>query len=338
MNPDEIDGTNLSGRVFSMEEEEHVYFFSLSSDNKYAAAVYGNGALRILDPLTLETYARAVLTKAYEDLPCTCVRWFPTITEEDNRQQYRLISVSSAGGVFGWRWDGIHLLQYKKAHEKNNEISTMDISPSEDTFITAGKDRIVRLYDSESFEVTKELTKGVDEAGLTRVTHISRIFSARFLTKTLGASAGWESPLQLWDFRTLRSERQIPGCQGVSDCIEPMPNGSLLLLTANKGTSKIQLLDCVQSIEMEKETQIINSSLSSSENPVVSRYSSSSLLIWSACASPNKLIGIRFSTGEIVASIDLPSAPLNLTLMGDESRERIYVCCQDGYLVALHQV
>lgn len=331
MSAEDVEGVNVVGRVFSMEEGEHVYFLSPSSDKEYVAVVFGNGALRIMDPRTLETLGRVTPGKPYEDLPVTYVKWFPTVTEEDKRQQYKLISVSSAGAIFGWKWDGVEPLRYKKIEEKGNEISVVDISPTEEHFMTAGKDRIVRLYNASTFSLETELKKGVDDKGLSRPTHVSRVFAARFLTKTLAISAGWESPIQLWDLRTLRSERQILGTSGSTDCIEPIPETNMVLMTSKTG-SKLRLLDVIRAQELERESERLNTQLTSNDNPVISRFSAETRTIWCACAAPNKLIGISFSTGEVIGSLPLPSHPLNLTLL-DLDGLRIYVCCQDGFLV-----
>lgn len=333
MSFEEVTGKGLQARVYGdMEEGEHVYYTDISPDKEYIAAVFGNGNLKIMDPRTLETYGSASPGKPYDDLPCTCVKWFPSITEEDKKKQYRLISVSSAGGVFGWNWDGMSLTRFKKLEEKDNEISVVDFCPTGDFFITAGKDRLVRLYDTKTFKIVQEMKKGIDENGIPRPTHISRIFSARFLTKTLAASAGWESPAQLWDLRTYRSDRQILGTQGSTDCVEPIPESNMFILTAQKGDSKLQLIDAIRGEEVEDATTRLNSHLSSQDNLYISRFSPSSRHVWSACGTPNKLLVISFSTGDIVGSLDLPSAPLNL-LVVETDAIRAYVSCQSGNLV-----
>lgn len=337
MSFEEIHGHHLLGRVYSMEEEEHVYFLSSSSDDRYIAGVFGNGAIRIMEPNTLELLARSSPGKPYDDLPCTCVRWFPDIVEEGKSKTYRLITVSSAGGVLGWQWDGSDLIRYKKLEEKGNEISTVDISPGGDMFLTAGRDRIVRLYNTSAFQLIAELKKGIDENGSPRPTHTSRIFSARFITATLAASAGWESPLQLWDLRTLRSEREVLGAQGSSDCVEPIAQSRLVLFSNTKADAKLRVLDPISCSERKEETKIINSFLSASDNPIVSRFSYSSSSIWCACASPNKLISISISSGEIVGQIDLPTTPLNLFLMELNGSLVVYVPCQDGRIVVVRR-
>lgn len=334
MSFEEILGRNLHGIVYRMEDGEHVYFLSLSPDHKYVAAVFGNGALRIMDPLTLELFARSLPGKPYDDLPCTCVRWLPKELEEETCKSYRLISVSSAGGIFGWKWDGTDLFRFKKLEEKGNEISLVDISPKGDTFLTCGKDRIVRLYNSETFQLIGELKKGINDDGSLRTTHTSRVFSVRFVTATLAASAGWESPLQLWDLRTLRSEREIVGTQGSSDCVEPIAHSCLLLFTDTKSSPKLRVLDPISRNEREEETRIINEKLTASDNPLVSRFCPSTSSIWCACSSPNKVINVLLSTGSIVGEIDLPGSPLNLTI-DDYNGMMIYVSCQDGQIVVV---
>lgn len=334
MSFEEILGRNLRGIVYSMEDGEHVYFLSPSPDHKYVAAVFGNGALRIMDPFTLELLARSLPGKPYDDLPCTCVRWFPEEEEEETSKSYRLITVSSAGGIFGWKWDGRELLRFKKLEEKGNEISSVDISPKGETFLTCGKDRIVRLYNSETFQLIGELKKGINDDGSPRTTHTSRVFSARFITATLAASAGWESPLQLWDLRTLRSEREIVGTQSSSDCVEPIAHSCLLLFTDTKSPPKLRILDPITRSERQEETKIINENLTASENPLVSRFCQSTSSIWCTCSSPNKVINILMSTGTIVGEIALPATPLNLTV-DDYSGMMIYVSCQDGQIVVV---
>lgn len=322
----------MSGRVYNMEDDEHVYYFAVSPDGNYAAAVFANGALRVMDPGTLETLARGTPGKAYDDLPCTCVKWFPEIQEEDQKKIYRLVSVSSAGGVLGWTWDGAQLLLTKKADEKGNEISSVDILTDGDGFITAGKDRILRIYNPETFKISEELKKGFDEHGIPRPTHVSRIFSIRLLTKTLAASAGWESPVQLWDLRTMRSERQVLGTEGSSDCLEPIPQTTMLVMASTKGDNKLKILDALRGDVLESESKRLSSKLTSSENPSVCRFNPATNNLWCACTSPHKLLVVSFTTGEIKGQMELPSAPLNL-MLSTNSREKVYVPCQQGNVV-----
>lgn len=336
MTAEEVFGSNLIGMIYKMEDEEHAYFLSSSMDNKYVAAVFGNGALRIMEPNTLQLLARSIPGKPYDDLPCTCVRWLPDVIKEGKTTTYQLITVSSAGGVLGWQWDEAELICYKKVEEKGNEIATMDISPDGTLFMTAGRDRIVRLYNAQTFELVSELKKGVDEDGSPRTTHKSRIFSARFVTSTLAASAGWESPLQLWDLRTLRSEREILGAQGSSDSVEPIAKSRLLLFSDGKATPKLRVLDPISCSERTEETRIINAHLTSSDHVITSRFSHATSSIWAVCTSPNKLINISITSGEILGKIDLPFPPLNLFIM-DLNETAVYVTCHNGRIVRVRR-
>lgn len=324
---EEFTGERLTGNAYTIsEDDEHIHHSSVSPDGLYVASVFGNGVLRIFDAATLTSVARSAPGAAYNDLPATVVKWFPTVEEGG---VYKLLMVSSVGGVFGWKWDGSVLERTNLVVEDDNEISTADISPDGLFFLTGGSDRIVRLYNS-SFELIEKLNRGYDSDGCPRPTHVNRIFSVRFVTATMAISAGWESPAQLWDLRTHRSDHMLMGVKEGSDCVEPIPDSSSILYTTlQHGAPALQCFECITASRVESRTESLSAEVPEGHRLIVSRLSSGN--IWSIGTSPNVLDVFSFADGKRIAQMDLPGRPMNIAVC--PLNNCAYISCQKAILI-----
>lgn len=316
------------------EDGEIVYYSAASHDGTFIASVLGNGILRVIDAMTLNTVARVGPGAPFGDLPCTCVKWIPHKGDEE----YSLVSVSSAAGVFEWKWDGKATIgRTHKVTEEKNEILALDIAVDGKTLLTAGSDRVVRLYDTESFECKHKLTYGVDKDGVTRHAHVNRIFSARFVTPTMVASAGWESPIQLWDLRTLRSERQILGAAANSDCIEPIPNTTCFLVAGGRSAEgKIRVFDGSTTAELEDRSQRLSKPFTLDDNVIQCRLDAPRGQLWCLVTSPPQVVLLSFSTGEVVGRAALPNIPVSLEMHTGLPSTVVVSCHESTILLVSH--
>lgn len=321
---------SLTATPFTIpENEENILYCSVSPDNEYIACAFANGAIRILHARTFETLARGIPGKGFADSPATCVRWAPPASEQTD---WQLISCSCEGGLLTWEWDAEAgtLKRYQVTVENGNETASIDISPSGKLLLSAGSDRIIRLYNAD-LSLVAFLNHGIDADGLTRVTHISRIFSVRFVTETLAVSAGWESPIQIWDLRTNRSDRQAMGLGGSSDCLEPLQNTCLVVVAAMKSSPPVQMIDSVSGEVLLEESERLSSQLTAADRITVCRQSKDNGYIWCLISSPPAVVVLAQPSGMIVSRTSLPSTPLNMEVRFSTA----YVACQCGVILSV---
>ncbi|KAK7197125.1 WD domain, G-beta repeat [Novymonas esmeraldas] len=312
-----------------IECEQHVHFCAPSCDDKLIACALGNGAVCVLNSVTFVAVARGAPGRDYVDVPATCVRWAPAQCESD----WQLVSSSSAGGVMLWNWDSTEfsLRRGATASEQKNEVMAMDVSPSGNHILTAGSDRVVRVYDAK-LTLLAQLVEGVTADGVPRPTHVNRIFSARFVTEAMAVTAGWESPIQVWDLRARCSNRQIVGLHGVSDCLELVPNSHLVLVASPKSTDTIQIFDSVSGRILDENSQTACTELDPTERVLVCRFQAETGQAWCLTVSPPSVIVLALSSGHVVARAALPCTPLCLSV----SAAGAVVGCKDGKLLRLN--
>ncbi|CAM38750.1 conserved hypothetical protein [Leishmania braziliensis MHOM/BR/75/M2904] len=309
-----------------LEITQHIYFCSLTPDAELVACALGNGVVCTLNAITFDVTARGAPGKDFVDVPATCVRWAPAECDCD----WQLVSSSTAGGVMLWYWDcsEFSLRRGTAAFEENNEVMMLDVSPSGKRVLTAGSDRIVRLYDS-TLTLLSQLTEGVNSDNTSRPTHINRIFSARFITEVAAVSAGWESPIQIWDLRACRSNRQVVGVQGVSDCLEPVSGTHMVLVASPKSLDTIHIVDSATGRVLDQNSQAVCSQLNPTERVTVCRYQAETGHVWCLTTSPPSVIAIAFPSGAIVARAALAHTPLNMTM----NASRVIVGCKHGVVL-----
>lgn len=320
-------GKHISTNNYVSQENDHAYYCCSSPDNKYLATVYANGALRIFDT-AMTSLARVLPGAPFDDLPCTCVKWFPIL--EDGT--YLLVSVSTAGCVFGWSWDGATLTRTSKVEESNNEIAAVDVALGGKQFCTGGSDRCVRLYNS-NFELTGVLTSGIDENGNPRPTHNNRIFSVRYITPTVLVSAGWGGSVQLWDLRVLQSRVEAHGHIPASDCVEPFPDSSLFLITSLRSKDQLAVVSAVTGDIMEAVSEKLCSHLDS-RRLKLSRINAKLGEVWCVTAGPGppSLLTLSIGSGIITNELQLPCSPLNMTIDGNGVA---YISCVSGVVTVV---
>lgn len=354
MNSETIEGVNLVGEVVTIAEDgEHAHHSELSPDGQCLAVVFGNGVLRVMNAATLETLSRLGPGGQYKDLPATCVRWFTTpqsttvasgSSSEGASHQLNLVSVSSAGGVFGWCFDESATLErVAVAVEENNEIATVDISFDGSRFVTAGSDRILRVYNTSDFTCIQKMTQGVDPDGNMRSAHINRVLSVRHVTATLIVSAGWESPVQLWDARTGRSFAQLHGAQTCSDCIEPLSGAAAFIVASGNATDEMRPVLIATGTAggvLEEESNRVSAAVKrAARRVIVARMDPTSGYLWCLSLSPYAVTVVSLSTGDIVASLPLPAVPMNLCLRNQLNTAFTgYVSCHGSRIVCIKPI
>lgn len=298
------------------ELQENCYASAISHDGKFIAFTMGNGALKIFDTKTMKQVQRTLMGIPYDGLPSTGVAWAPSLVNE----QYRIANTNSQGAVFTWSWGGPgsasdHLERQLRVAEDKNDTSVCEFSLDGKHLFTAGSDRSIRMYDPEApkgSELVNLLNKGVDDEGNSRPAHSNRIFSLKFVSPTTFISAGWQSPIQVWDLRTSKAVRQIPGAFPASDCLEAIPGTTrFFCCSAQKPTNQIQVFDYVQGRELVEESEKFSASCGKSPVTAIS-YRPEIETLWVATSKPDQVLQLCAKTG--VAKNIVPCAVQLMTI------------------------
>ncbi|CBH10305.1 hypothetical protein, conserved [Trypanosoma brucei gambiense DAL972] len=327
MSEEHANDSTLRVKVATINDKgEEVYASSLSHDGTYLAAVFGDGALVIFNPSTFSALDSSAAGKGYDNVPCTAVQWL----ESSEGGLYHLVSVSSAGGVFIWQWDGAALHRTNRVPEKGNEITCLAVSPECDMFITAGSDRTVRLYDADG-TLKANLQMAHDESGVSRLAHTSRIFSVRFVSQGVAVSGGWGGPLQVWDLKANEARVEIRGAQVSSDGIELITGTNCVLVASRRQKEQLQVFDCVSGQELADDSARLSMALGELI-PLSSRLCKTSGLVWTITSSPSKVLVTSYSTGQLIASYDSAYDLMNISIF-EGLPNNAYISCAEGKLL-----
>ena len=301
----------LRGAHYNLKEsQEHVYGVSFSPDGKFIGACLGAGVVRMLQSDPIDSVQRHKQRPPFDEVPTTMVKFAPKM--QDNNKEYMFATVSSGGAVFCWLWDGRSMFDCVfRCPEEKNDTQCVDFSFDNKYLATAGSDHIIRVYDIANKTMSATLSKGVDDHGHARSAHVNRIFSTRFVSATTMVSAGWENPIQVWDLRTGRSERQVLGTQPGCDCLEPLPDGSRFLCSSNRNYDQLQVFDYVNAREIESESKRLCKNIGRRSISSV-RYRPETNSLWYVASKPDVIGLMNFSTGEIVCEIPTPVSVLSL--------------------------
>lgn len=321
MNPPEVvvDGGFRIVKHGLREGGEAVYGVRYSNDGAWLAATLGSGALRVFkaDPATgnFSLSQRSKLGQGYDDMPSCSVRFRPTgeFTEEGIQE---LVTCSSAGGVFGFNIDTtdaeeMFLDRTWRAAEEGNDTICCDFSPNGLLLASVGADRTVRIYDANTRKLKDTLSKGHDDGGHTRPAHTNRIYCAKFVNDTTLVTGGWEAPVQIWDMRTGRSERQIGGPHVSSDTIDLVPGTQHVVIGSARQEKQLQVFDFLGCREIVSEGERLCKSLERAAvaNVKVSRDAKS---LWVATNKPDQVFCFDLETGAVKGKVAAPQLVFGL--------------------------
>ncbi|EPY27464.1 hypothetical protein AGDE_10753 [Angomonas deanei] len=145
-------------------------------------------------------------------------------------------------------------------------------------------------------------------------------------------SAGWESPIQVWNLQTSFAEKQVFGVKSESDCIEVIPGTTAVVICSGSIESPIVVVESSQCCVLEKETERLRKAVVGGENPIMSRYCKDSSTLWVLYLHSVK--AIAYHTGAVLGSVELP-APGNSITLAPNAVGRAVVACQRGTLAEI---
>lgn len=180
--------------------------------------------------LTVATAGGAALTSAI-----TTMQFRP---EVPGAARNVLLVGCSDGNVSHWHMGGQKLLH--TATEPDNEVYAAAYCPDGKSYVTAGKDMDIRLYDEDRHALKATLVTGSD--GVDRA-HTSRINSLRWLDHNTLVSAGWDRTVQVWDVRAARSQRYMYGPYVCGNGVDVLADGKTLVVGSTRTEEQLELWD-----------------------------------------------------------------------------------------------
>eukprot|EP00112_Aurelia_sp_Birch-Aquarium-sp1_P010095 Seg2174.2 transcript_id=Seg2174.2/GoldUCD/mRNA.D3Y31 product="Vegetative incompatibility protein HET-E-1" protein_id=Seg2174.2/GoldUCD/D3Y31 len=195
---------------FKLGDVNGVFSTQISPDGTKAAVGLGSGSIQLYSMEKLDRI-RKLLPGSFIGLPITSVKFYPTTIKN-------LLFAAGADASVSI-WDMNNFTHVETIDEPGNQIGAMDFANDGITFATAGKDRNVRLYDSETFKIKKKyfgvdlLEVESDEVASSESGHCRKILALRFHPedKDILLTAGWDHAVKIWDIRTDGVVRTIRG-------------------------------------------------------------------------------------------------------------------------------
>eukprot|EP00743_Colponemidia_sp_Colp-15_P002144 GILK01002326.1.p1 GENE.GILK01002326.1~~GILK01002326.1.p1 ORF type:complete len:393 (+),score=63.42 GILK01002326.1:66-1181(+) len=194
------------------DNQSEVFCVRFSPENNYIAAGCGDGSIKVYNTGTGRLAYQ--LSSGSSDMPTTCLRWRPQTSTSKTKNV--LISVNADGMVQHW-----HITSGKCLHSINdpeNQLYAIDYRDDGAFFATAGKDKVIRVYD----EATKSLAATLTGGGSATPGHSNRVFSLKFnpADSNVIVTGGWDNTIQIWDIRMQHAVRSIYGPHICGDSVD----------------------------------------------------------------------------------------------------------------------
>merc|ERR1740138_643086 len=215
-----------------------------SPDDQYLAASFANGAINVYDAATGKQEFVLNHQENKEGvagpLPTTQLRWRPHSAQSKTKSVLISVNAEFDGQILHW-----HIKSGKCLHtitEKGNSLFCLDYFHDGSQFATAGRDRLVRVYD----EATKRLVQtlqGGDQKNTAG--HSNRVFSLKYHPQhpNIILSGGWDNTVQIWDTRRGHSVRSIWNCYLCGDSVDFSNNGDQVLTGSWRTDNALQIWD-----------------------------------------------------------------------------------------------
>eukprot|EP00794_Sanderia_malayensis_P005514 gene5514-6199_t len=195
---------------FKVGNENGVFSVQISPNGTAATVGLGSGSIQLFSIEKLDRI-RKLLPGSYIGLPVTALKFYPTATKNV------LYAASADSSISVWDLDTF--AHQSSIDEPGNQINALDFTSDGISFATAGKDKDVRLYDSETLALKKRyngvdlLAVESDEQISAESGHCRKILALRFHPedKDILLTAGWDHSVKIWDIRTEGVVRTIRG-------------------------------------------------------------------------------------------------------------------------------
>lgn len=214
---DHLGAYKLNLKVTISDNTSEVFCVRFSPDSKYLAAGCGDGAIRVFNAQYGNT-AYNLQGGSIASLPTTAIRFRPL--NPSIKTKNVMIAANASGVVQHW-----HMTSGKNLHtieDPENQIYALDYNEDGSKFITAGKDKSLRIYDEATKTVAVEMKQGIGYSVTATPGHSNRVFSVKFVPNddNLIISGGWDNTVLVWDARIGRAVRSIYGPHLCGDALD----------------------------------------------------------------------------------------------------------------------
>jgi len=220
-----------------------------SPDDQYLAASFANGAIHVYNAETGNQ--EFVLNNSQDEkkeggpslagqLPTTQLRWRPHSAQSKTKTVLISVNAEFDGQILHW-----HIKSGKCLHtitERGNQLFCLDYFYDGSQFATAGRDRLVRIYD----EATKRLVQTLQGGDLKNTAgHSNRVFSLKFHPQHphIVLSGGWDNTVQVWDTRRGHSVKSLWNCYVCGDSVDFSSDGERILTGSWRTEDALQIWD-----------------------------------------------------------------------------------------------
>ena len=213
-------------------EDAQIFCVRSSPDNSFYVAGLSNGQVALISPTTGRLSYTIQISP--ENLPITSIRYHPL-------KPKHFIASSAEGIISEFSTKTSQTKKTWTIQEEKNEIYAMDITNDGKKFATAGQDKVIRIYDYETQQLSMKLYKVDDDE--TSNGHTNRIYSLLFSPQDphVLVSAGWDDTVQFWDTRAKESIHHIFGPHVCSDTLDI--HDHTLLTGSMRTINQLQLFD-----------------------------------------------------------------------------------------------
>ena len=173
-----------------------IFAIRFSPDGLYLTVGCGDGSVKVYNVRT-----GIEVNKLQEGssglLPITAVRFRPVPEGAQARTKNVFIAANTSGQIQHWHMSsGKCLHSMDLGPDNDDQIYALDYDQNGHNFLSAGKNRVIRLYDEDTKSLVTELRSG---SGMTRSApvapgHSNRIFAAKYVPhdNNLIISGGWD--------------------------------------------------------------------------------------------------------------------------------------------------
>lgn len=235
-----------------------VFCVQFSPDGKFVAAGCGDGSIRVLNGTSGEvSYTLQVGSSVA--LPATALKFRPV--SATTRTKNVLLASNASGSVQHW-----HMTSGKCLHsieDPEKQVYTLDYNEDGTQFVTAGKDKCVRIYDEATKSLVVEMGNSLNYTLSKSSGHSNRIFSCKFVPGDPNSvvSGGWDNTVNIWDIRSGLSVRSFYGPHICGDSIDIF--GNELLTGSWRPDNQLEIWDyetCLKSSSIPWNVSTFNQS------------------------------------------------------------------------------
>ena len=208
----------LTPKLTISDNRSEVFCVKFSPDSNFLAAGCGDGGIRVFSTqsgiLSYNLQAGSSIA-----LPTTAIKFRPP-DGTGSRTKNVFIAANAAGAVQHW-----HMTSGKCLHsfsDADNQVYTLDYNTEGSQFVTAGRDKTVRIYDEATKTLLMSMASGMGYGLKASPGHSNRIFSSKYVPQdqNLVITGGWDKTVQVWDLRSGQAARSFFGPHICGDSLD----------------------------------------------------------------------------------------------------------------------